>query len=360
MDKKQNISDKQSFEQAGQDLLKKVRVAEKKELREALNSWQEIEAHLEKPRSASGFYIRRILSIAASIAVLLSIGIYYWMETENDSSMSLALLETPTSSLSGDEIVLIENEDKMQLKDESSIRYDAQGKSNVEEHVIKKEAAVEREEKKDEVNQIIVPKGRRANVTFSDGTRMHVNAGTRVIYPAVFKKDKREILVEGEVYLEVEKDPSRPFIVKTNGFDVKVLGTEFNVCAYKEDTSASVVLVNGSVEVRMGRNKKSQLSPSQRIEIDEKGSNISEVDVFEYICWKDNMMLLNGRKAGETLDRLSRYYGRGIWYNEEIGNSPLSGKLDLRENIEDVINILCQSLFLQYKTDANNNIIISK
>ncbi|KKB46959.1 hypothetical protein HMPREF1212_04456 [Parabacteroides sp. HGS0025] len=143
-------------------------------------------------------------------------------------------------------------------------------------------------------------------------------------------------------------------------FCLSIFVVEFNVCAYKEDTSASVVLVNGSVEVRMGRNKKSQLSPSQRIEIDEKGSNISEVDVFEYICWKDNMMLLNGRKAGETLDRLSRYYGRGIWYNEEIGNIPLSGKLDLRENIEDVINILCQSLFLQYKTDANNNIIISK
>ncbi|WP_293709901.1 FecR domain-containing protein [uncultured Parabacteroides sp.] len=360
MDKKQNISDKQSFEQAGRDLLQKVREAEKKELREALNSWQEIELHLEKTHSSTRFYIRRILSVAASLAVLLSIGIYYWMETEENSSMSLALLDTANSSLSGDEIVLIENKDKMQLKDESSIRYDAQGKSNVEEHVVKKETAVEREEKKEEVNQIIVPKGRRANITFSDGTKMFVNAGTRVIYPAVFKKDKREILVEGEVYLEVEKDPSRPFIVKTNGFDVKVLGTEFNVCAYKEDVSAFVVLVNGSVEVRMGRNEKSQLSPNQRIEINEKGSNISEVDVFEYICWKDNMMLLNDRKVGETLDRLSRYYGRGIWYNEEIGNIPVSGKLDLRENMEDVISILCQSLFLQYKTDANNNIIISK
>lgn len=360
MNKKQNISDKQSFEQAGRDLLRKVREVELKEQHNVLGSWQEIDSHLGKTRSASGIYIRRILSVAASIAVLFSIGLYSWIEVKKDTSMSLALLETTISTLSGDEIVLIENEDKMQLKDESSIRYDAQGKSNVEEHIVKKEMAIEKEEKKEEVYQIIVPKGRRANITFSDGTRMHVNAGTRVIYPAVFKKDKREILVEGEVYLEVEKDSSRPFIVKTNGFDVKVLGTEFNVCAYKEDASASVVLVNGSVEVRTTKNEKSLLSPSQRIEINEKGSNIKEVDVFEYICWKDNMMLLNDRKAGETLDRLSRYYGRAIWYNEEIGNIPVSGKLDLRENMEDVINILCQSLFLQYKTDVNNNIIISK
>lgn len=360
MNKKQNISDKHSFEQAGRSLLQKVREAEKKEQQDVLNSWQEIELHLEKPRYTPKLYIVRLLSVAASVAILFSIGLYWWMETKEDSSMSLALLETTTSALSGDEIVLIENTDKMQLKDESSIRYDAQGKSNVEEHIVKKETTVEKEEKKEEVNQIIVPKGRRANITFSDGTRMYVNAGTRVAYPAVFKKDKREILVEGEVYLEVEKEPSRPFIVKTNGFDVKVLGTEFNVCAYKEDASASVVLVNGSVEVRTVKNEKSQLFPSQRIEINDKGSNIKEVDVFEYICWKDNMMLLNNRKVGETLDRLARYYGRGIWYNEEIGNIPVSGKLDLRENMEDVINILCQSLFLQYKTDVNNNIIISK
>ena len=71
-------------------------------------------------------------------------------------------------------------------------------------------------------------------------------------------------------------------------------------------------------------------------------------------------MMLNDRKVGETLDRWSRYYGRNIWSNEEIGNIPISGKLDLRENMEDVINIICQLMFLQYKTDANNNIIISK
>lgn len=275
--------------------------------------------------------------------------------------MSLALLENNTSSLSGNEIVLIESKEKLQLKDESSITYDVDGKSNVEEHVVKKETAEDRKEKKEEINQIIVPKGRRADITFSDGTRMYVNAGTRVFYPAVFKKDKREIIVEGEVYLDVAKDPSRPFIVKANGFDVKVLGTQFNVCAYKEDASASVVLVDGRVEVSSGKsNKSSMLSPNQMIEINDKGTDIKEVDVFEYICWKDNMMMLNDRKVGETLDRLSRYYGRNIWYNEEIGDIPISGKLDLMENMEDVINILCQSLFLQYQTDEKNNIIISK
>lgn len=360
MDKKQNILNKESFGQAGKDLLRKVHEAEPDRLQEALASWQEIEARIDKPRTSIRLRSRYILSVAASLAVLLSIGIYFWMDAKKTDSMSLALLESNTSSLSGDEIVLIESDDKLQLKDESSITYNVDGKSNAEEHVVKKEVAEGKKEKKEEINQLIVPKGRRVDITFSDGTRMYVNAGTRVFYPAVFRKDKREIVVEGEVYLDVTKDPSRPFIVKTNGFDVKVLGTQFNICAYKEDASASVVLVDGRVEVHSGKNDKSILSPNQMIEINEKGTDIREVDVFEYICWKDNMMMLTDRRVGETLDRLSRYYGRTIWYNEEIGNIPISGKLDLRENMEDVINIICQSLFLQYKTDTNNNIIISK
>lgn len=359
MNKKQHILNKQSFEQAGNDLLRKVHDAEPDKRQEALASWQEIEARLNRPKTTFRLRTHYVWSVAASIAVLLSIGIYYWMDSEKETAMSLALLEN-TTSLSGDEIVLIESDDKMQLKDESSIRYDVDGKSNVEEHVVKKETSDEKKEKKEEINQIIVPKGRRADITFSDGTKMYVNAGTRVFYPAVFRKDKREILVEGEVYLDVKKDPSRPFIVKTNGFDVKVLGTQFNVCAYKEDASASVVLVDGRVEVNAGKKEKSVLSPNQMIEINDKSTEIKEVDVFEFICWKDNMMMLNDRKVGETLDRLSRYYGRTILYGEEIRDIPISGKLDLRENMEDVINILCLSLFLEYKTDANNNILISK
>lgn len=360
MNKQRNISNKKIFEEAGKDLLRKVKEAEPDRLQDAFASWQEVEGRLSRSRRIVGLRLHHFVSVAASIVVLLSIGFYFGWEREKEASLSLALLEKNTSSLSGNEIVLIESEEKMQLKDESSIKYDVDGKSNVEEQVVKKEKNEGKKEEKEEINQIIVPKGRKADITFSDGTRMYVNAGTRVFYPAVFRKDKREIIVEGEVYLNVKKDPSRPFIVKTNGFDVKVLGTQFNVCAYKEDAAASVVLVNGKVEVNTGKNRKSVLAPNQRIEINEKGTNIKEVDVFEYICWKDNMMMLNDRKVGETLDRLSRYYGRTILYNEEVANIPISGKLDLRENMEDVILIVCQSVYLQYSIDSDNNVLISK
>lgn len=360
MSREQNIQDKDSFFQAGRILLKKVHKVESIDSEDVLLFWKEVEDRLES-KCSQRLRIRYVFSaVAASIAILLVAGIGLWQSGRDESSLSLNLLEQNDPVLSADEVILFASNDRIQLKDESSVKYGKDGQPELDDLAVKKVTEHKKEEVVNDINQIVVPKGRKADIIFSDGTKMYVNAGTRVFYPAVFKKDKREILVEGEVFLEVEKDSSRPFIVKTNRFEVKVLGTQFNVCAYKEDAFTSVVLVNGSVEVNSGKNNRSVLSPNQMIKVNDKGTDIKEVDVFEYICWKDNMMMLNGRKVGETLDRLSRYYGRNIWYNEEIGNIPISGKLDLRENMEDVINIICQSMFLQYKTDANNNIIISK
>lgn len=302
-----------------------------------------------------------IASVAALLALLFAAGTYYWStNTNNSSSISLALLNDSIEQKNSNEIILIAQNDKLELKDESSLHYKADGELNVNQHNINKKLDKEKDTAAEELNQIIVPKGRRANITFSDGTKMFVNAGTRVIYPSIFKKEKREIVVEGEVFLEVNKDASRPFIVKTNGFEVKVLGTSFNVCAYKNDPEASVVLVKGSVEVETSTHNKTLLKPNQLIEVTSKGTSVKTVDVLEYVCWKDNMMLLTDRKAGEIFDRLSRYYGRTILYDDSVKTIPISGKLDLKENVEDAIEIVCLSLLLNYKIDNNNNIIISK
>ena len=89
----------------------------------------------------------------------------------------------------------------------------------------------------------------RSSLTFSDGTKIWVNSGSKVIYPVSFEKKKREIYVEGEVYLDVTHDTSWPFVVRTQQVDVKVLGTSFNVSAYKDDSNMQVTLVEGKVEV---------------------------------------------------------------------------------------------------------------
>lgn len=360
MNKKQNIK-KNTFKLAGEELIRKIRKAEQPDWQEIQSSWQQIEM---QTGNSANFIKKRILyaaSIAALVALLFSAGFIFHINQSKSNSLSLALLNDSSATNSSNEIVLIAQNEEIQIQDQSTINYEPDGKLNVDKHTVTKNNTEKKDEASTDVmNQIIVPKGKRANITFSDGTKMYINSGSKVVYPAIFKKDKREILVEGEVFLEVHKDISRPFIVKTNGFDVKVLGTRFNVCAYKNTPSASVVLVNGSVEVNANKtHEKTLLHPNQLIEINDNGSNIKDVDVFEYICWKENMMLLNNHKAGETIDKLAAYYGRTIIYNDSIRFIPISGKLDLKENIEDAIDIICLSLTLKYTIDENNNIIIT-
>lgn len=360
VNREQNIKDRNSFFQAGRDLLEKVHETESVDRDDVLLSWKEVESRLESEHSHK-LRIRYVFSaVAASVAILLAVGIGFWKYGNDKPGVSLSLLEQEIPDLPDNEVVLFAQNDKMQLKDEASVKYREDGQPELDEQVVKKISGREKEDVRKAINQIVVPKGRKADIIFSDGTKMYVNAGSRVIYPAVFEKGKREIIVEGEVYLDVKKDPARPFIVKTKDFEVKVLGTQFNICAYKEDLVSSVVLVEGKVEVETTNKEKAVLSPNQLISIDDEGTEVKEVDVFEYICWKNNMMLLNNRTAGDVFERLSRHYGRQIMYDGEVKNIPVSGKLDLREKPEEVVNILCQSLYLTYDVDENKNIIISK
>ena len=359
--KKTNIQ-KESFFQAGQELLQKVRKSETVCDADVRASWKRLEARLDRERTRKLRIRYGWSALAASVALLLAVGVGFWVTERDDSAVSLSLLDKEVPALNENEVVLIAQNDRMQLKDESSVVYGEDGQADLKEQVVKKVSEPETKKKEEtKINQIVVPKGRKVDITFSDGTKMYVNAGSRVIYPALFAKDKREIVVEGEVYLDVRKDPSRPFIVKTKEFEVKVLGTQFNVCAYEEDAESSVVLVEGKVEVQTETgNGKTTLAPNQLIAVSEGGTSVKEVDVFEYICWKDNMMLLNNRTVGEVAERLSRHYGRSIVCEADVENIPISGKLDLREETEDVVNILCQSLYLAYHIDENNRIVLTK
>ena len=96
-------------------------------------------------------------------------------------------------------------------------------------------------------NNITVPHGMHQTLTLSDGTRLHVNSGTRVIYPSEFTEDKREIFVSGELFAEVAKNPDKPFIISAGDVHVQVLGTKFNLRAYGNIETIEVALVEGSV-----------------------------------------------------------------------------------------------------------------
>lgn len=203
-------------------------------------------------------------------------------------------------------------------------------------------------------NTFIVPKGKQAaHLTLEDGTKVWVNAGSTLKFPTSFAADCREISIEGEIYIEVAKDSSRPFHVKTSDMDVKVLGTRFNLSAYADDKAQSVVLVEGLVEVQSKDElKKKTLLPDHKLTMTKEGMDITQANPYDYISWKDGLLQFRSRPLSDIIVKLSRHYGIDITCEPDICNMLCTGKLILFDNPADVLETIANTIPLE-KTQAN-------
>lgn len=291
------------------------------------------------------------ISIAASVLLLVG-GLSIWLGGDNkvvDESIELQAQRIVSPENPGKEILLVtSDQQKLNIDDNANVKYAHDGSVTVDSRKV--EQTVSSGKKAEPVyNQIIVPKGKRTHVYFADGTRIYVNSGSRVVYPSVFADDKREIYVDGEIYLDVKRDESRPFYVKSRGMNVRVLGTSFSVCSYEEDEESSVVLVSGKVEVETHAKEKMTLAPDEMFSMKSSGISKRKVDASEYVCWVNDMMIFKKEPLTNVLTRLSRYYGQEMKYSQELGKLTVSGKLDLRDNLEDVLKIISSFAPLKYK-----------
>lgn len=216
------------------------------------------------------------------------------------------------------------------------------------------------QKKETEFNQLIIPKGKRTRLTLSDGTHLWVNSGTRVVYPARFEKEHREIYVEGEVYLDVFHNEKAPFIVKTKDFQVQVLGTSFNVSAYLSENTSSVVLVEGSVNIKNRNKNKVKLVPGQLVNIHTGQLDTPQnVDVEPYVCWVRNMLMYTDEPLDKVFSKLNLYYGKAFILDPEVTVMLVSGKLDLKEKLEDVLHTISFSAPIYYE-EIDDKIYVRK
>ena len=326
-----------------------------------LNLWVNIEAVNKKniQRKKKCFHMLSVLSGTAAVFVFLlwittiisnkkseSDYSFFSAEVSNNTTteVQLRLADDKTVSLEGEEVKIAYNEEdiaindkKIALKDESSI------------------------DKKQAFHQLVVPFGKRSMLTLSEGSRMWVNAGTRVAYPVIFDKKKREIFVDGEIYLEVSPDKDRPFIVKTKKIDVEVLGTKFNVTAYEKDPVQSIVLVSGSVKIHNNRQKKIvTLAPNEMYSCSDGSSKIQTVDVEDYISWKAGIYQYNSEFLGEIMKCLSRYYGCSIDCSPQASQMKFSGKLDLKDKLDLILEGIAQTAPIAYRYDKGVYVITNK
>lgn len=209
-------------------------------------------------------------------------------------------------------------------------------------------------------NTIVVPKGKQAVVILSDGSKLIINARTTVKYPDTFDTTTREVYVDGEAYLDVVSNENSPFVVKTEKFEVEVLGTIFAISSYSNQPESTVALVEGSVNVVLN-DKPVLLFPNQLVSIvDGDISNPRHVNLKSLLSWKDGLIHLNSTPIHAVLDRLSFHYDTHFEYSSTfLSNVKVSGKLDISSSdLSSVLNYLSQIAPVQF-TRYSDKIIIS-
>lgn len=245
--------------------------------------------------------------------------------------------------------LVVSDKKKIEIVNNAQVAYTRTGQVNVNasklEEAVASEGTASAGEAEDAYNQIIVPKGRRSMIVLADNSKIWVNSGSKVIYPRIFGEGKREIFVEGEVYLKVARDEARPFVVNTSAFEVEVLGTSFNVSAPKGGVQADVVLVDGAVEVKDRQERHIKMKPDERVELDGSGiSKIETVNARDYIHWVDGVWMLDGKPLKEVVRYLTEYYGQSVCCTPAVADKPFYGKLFLNEELDEVLEAIRQTL----------------
>lgn len=144
-----------------------------------------------------------------------------------------------------------------------------------------------------------------------DGTKVWLNKNTSLIYPEKFSKKQREVILDGEAFFDVTKDKKHPFIVKTSSFNIKVLGTTFNVHSYKEDVQVSAVLESGAIQLQSAQGDALvTMHPGQRAlyKPDTQELEVSYVAVNEHTSWRYNLVTLNNVTIHEVVKSLEENY----------------------------------------------------
>ena len=168
-----------------------------------------------------------------------------------------------------------------------------------------------------EYNVIKVPRGGEYTLTLEDGTRIWLNSETELKFPVRFVGKTREVKIVGEGYFEVAKDSLRPFVVRAGDVRTQVLGTSFNVKAYRDEKVRAVTLVSGKVSVSAGRERE-LLSPGWQAEW--RGGNIStrKVNVKAVVAWIDGKFYFEeGATLEEITEQLRRWYDIDFFFTSE-------------------------------------------
>lgn len=188
---------------------------------------------------------------------------------------------------------------------------------------------------------LVTQRGQQApEMMLADGTKVWLNAASKLRFPVNFIGQTREVELTGEAYFEVAKDSKHPFVVKAAGSEIKVLGTHFNIMAYNDEPALTATLLEGAIRLSHGH-QSSILTPGQQGQVDNQGLiNVKRVDTQIATAWRKGKLPMEDMDVHAFLREVSRWYDVDIQYLGPIPSQSFSGSLNRNVPLKHVIDAL--------------------
>lgn len=203
-----------------------------------------------------------------------------------------------------------------------------------------------------------VPAGQRLQLTLQDGTRVWLNAQTTITYPTRFAEKERKVIIDGEALFDVAKEEERPFLVSSQGVQMRVLGTRFNLFSYPDADHIRTSLLEGSLMVYR-ESKESEhiiLKPNEEVIIDHNRMEVTPIKDASYFLWSEGIYSFHEEPLINILRKLELYFDVEIEVKDpSIYAWEYTGKFRQKDGIDEILRIIRTIHKFNIEKDVENN-----
>jgi len=330
---------------------------------DAENIIKEVKSRIkvEENKSKRIQLIKNYVSYAAIFVAIFSLGYFSSVNQTDKVEIEKIIPKKNDIVLSSDDQELVIEKDKGDKKESKKIISEINLIQKSDELIYDKNSTI----KELVYHTLKVPYGKRFNVVFSDGSKAYLNSGSIIKYPVKFiENKKREVFLEGEAFFDVAENKNDLFVVNSNGINVEVHGTKFNVRNYSEDFNSDIVLVDGSVGIKnSGILEETILKPGFKGSVNKENFIVetTKVNTKIYTSWIDSEVIFRNETFSQILKKLERLYNVTIIDNrQELSNEFFNAAIDVEnEDIGKVLNYFNKIYKIEYQI-FDNKIIIKK
>lgn len=202
--------------------------------------------------------------------------------------------------------------------------------------------------------RIVAPEGNKTQIVLPDSTHVWLNSGSEIRYASDYTAQNRSVSMKGECFFKVTKDPAHPFTVRCSEFQVKVLGTQFNVNENEAKKSADVTLVSGKVQIlSLANNFVSEIKPGQQFVYSEGKGQVQQAQNIEALtAWVNNMLIFDNQPFEAVIPYLEKWYGVKIHLDRSLYYSHNYTIKVKTESLREVLNLISMITPIEYQIEG--------